>query len=542
MALLEVSSVTFIYPGSARKAIDEVSFSVEKGGFLTLCGATGSGKSTLLRLLKRELRPLGELSGSIVFDGRPMDELSPKDSAARIGFVMQRPDEQIVCDKVWHELAFGLENLGIAEGAIRRRVSEMACYFGIEDWFDKNVNELSGGQKQLLNLASVMAMQPEILLLDEPTAQLDPIAASDFINTLAKLNRELGLTIIMIEHRLEEVLSVSDALLALDQGRRVAFSRLPDALKELGAMKEMRAYLPAAARLHARFVTNAPYPINVNQGRRFIEDNFACAGREIPVRESAHTGGVALEFSGAYFRYARELPDVLRSLSFQVYEGEIFCILGGNGCGKSTLLGCAAGINRLYAGSVSVFGKKLKKYAGQALYRGVLALLPQDVQTVFLRPTLREELEGADLGELPFDLAPYLDMHPYDLSGGQQQLAALAIALKQRPCLLLMDEPTKGLDPRTAGMFADVIRALRARGMTVVCVTHDMDFAARIADRCALMFRGEFTACDVPQRFFPDNSFYTTAAERLARGRYAHIATLDDLTEALTLNGGRRAQ
>ncbi|MBQ1223162.1 MAG: ABC transporter ATP-binding protein, partial [Oscillospiraceae bacterium] len=205
MEALAVRDLTFSYAGNKENTVSNICFSLEKGDFLALCGATGSGKSTLLRLLKKELRPNGRLFGEVIVSGDSLENMDVRTSAAKVGFVFQRPEQQIVTDKVWHELAFGLENLGVETGTIRRRVSEMAAYFGIESWFEKSVSELSGGQKQLLNLASVMVMQPEILVLDEPTAQLDPIAASDFIATLSKLNRELGLTVVIAEHRLEEV-------------------------------------------------------------------------------------------------------------------------------------------------------------------------------------------------------------------------------------------------------------------------------------------------------------------------------------------------
>ena len=540
MAFLEIKDLSFCYPGKDKNAVDSVSFALQRGDFLCVCGATGSGKSTLLKLLKRELKPMGELSGEVCLDGVSVNQLNPLDSARRVGFVAQRPDEQLVCDKVWHELAFGLESLGLDQNEIRRRVSEMACYFGIEDWFDKNVNELSGGQKQLLNLASVMAMQPDLLLLDEPTAQLDPIAAADFIGTLVKLNRELGLTLIVVEHRLEDVLNAADKLLVLENGKVIAFDGTQKALMALSDRPDMREYLPAAARLHFMLQSKLPCPISVKQGRQFIQQNYDDRIKRLPEDVHAtHAVETAVEFSGVCFRYARELPDVLKDLSFSIHTNEIFFILGGNGSGKSTLLSCAAGLHRPYAGSVSIFGKKLKAYRGQELYNGVLALLPQDVQTVFLRPTLREELQGLKLDELPFDLTDLLNSHPYDLSGGQQQLAALAIALKTRPRLLMLDEPTKGLDPASRALFVQTILRLRDKGMTIVCVTHDMEFAASAADRCALLFRGEFTSCDAPKRFFPNNSFYTTAASRMAKGSYEGIATLEQLAEILRLNGNR---
>ena len=222
MAHFQIENLTFAYPGSHRKTLDNVSLTVAKGEYVVLCGASGSGKTTLLRHLKPVLTPYGEKSGSILFDGQPIAELTPVRQATGIGYVMQDPDQQIVTDKVWHELAFGLESIGCDRETMRARVAEMACYFGIADWFHRDVAILSGGQKQLLNLASVMAMQPEVLILDEPTSQLDPLAASDFLNTVRKINTELGTTVIITEHRLEDIFPYADRAVVMENGRIIA--------------------------------------------------------------------------------------------------------------------------------------------------------------------------------------------------------------------------------------------------------------------------------------------------------------------------------
>ncbi|MDD4124789.1 MAG: ATP-binding cassette domain-containing protein [Eubacteriales bacterium] len=539
MEILAVENLNFSYPLCKSKALEGMSFSVEKGDFVAVCGATGSGKSTLLRMLKRELTPKGDLSGVVKYEGKALSELDDYTSACKIGFVMQRPEQQIVTDKVWHELAFGLENMRVPNAAITRRVSEMACYFGIEEWFEKSVSELSGGQKQLLNLASVMVMQPDILLLDEPTAQLDPIAASDFIATLAKLNRELSLTIIIVEHRLEDVIPVANRLLALGDGRLLEYGDTRGTVEKLRFLPSLLEGMPAAVRLFGRLDNDSPCPLTVREGRHFIEENYGNSVRSLPAVSYAHSTNAALEFNDVFFRYSRELPDVLRGLNIKVYEGEIFCILGGNGSGKTTSLCAAAGLNRIYAGGIRVFGKKLNEYKNNSLYNGCLTLLPQDVQTVFLRNTVREELEDAkaEAYMLPYDLSPLMDKHPYDLSGGEQQLVALAKVLAAKPRLLLLDEPTKGLDAYAKRMIIDIIKKLRSSGITVIAVTHDVEFAAECADRCAMFFRGEITSLGIPSEFFAENSFYTTAANRMTRGYYDGVVTVDDAEKLCRQNG-----
>ena len=530
MAILAVEDLTFTYPLGTEPALRDVSFRVERGDFMAVCGATGSGKSTLLRLLKRELAPNGTRLGRVLYEDTPLEDLPEAVTACRLGFVMQRPEQQLVTDKVWHELAFGLENMALPTPVIRRRVSEMACYFGIEDWFEKSVAELSGGQKQLLNLAAVMVMQPDVLLLDEPTAQLDPIAASDFIATLSKLNRELGLTILLVEHRLEEVIPASTKLLALEDGRVLACGETRATAEALRHNEALGQSMPTAVRLYSALGTPGACPLTVREGRQFIESHFDRRVTALPEEPEPRGGETALEFRDVYFRYRRDLPDVLRGLSFTVRQGEIFTILGGNGSGKSTTLAAAAGLNRIYAGSIRVFGKKLQDYHGSSLRLGCLALLPQDVQTVFLRNTVGEELAevGADPAGLPFDLTPLLGKHPYDLSGGQQQLVALAKILAAKPRLLLLDEPTKGLDAYARRRIVAILRSLRDGGMTIVLVTHDVEFAALCADRCAMFFRGEITSGGTPRAFFSGNSFYTTAANRMTRGWFDNAVTLED--------------
>ena len=537
MEMLAVKDLSFSYAGSDSAALSGVSFSVERGDFLAVCGATGSGKSTLLRLIKRELAPRGKTEGEILFCGKPLCELDDRDAAQKIGYVAQRPEEQIVTDSVWHELAFGLENLGLPTGVIRRRVAETACFFGIEEWFDKSTDELSGGQKQLLSLASVMVMQPELLLLDEPTARLDPIAAGDFINAVARLNRELSLTVIIISHCLEDVLPVANRVLALEGGRVAEYGETRKAVGKIKNIPSLAGALPAAARLYSKLGADCECPLTVREGRDLIEHNFKSSVRALPPEEYVHSKNVALEFSGVYFRYSREQEDVLRGLELKVYENEIFCLLGGNGSGKSTALAAAAGLIKPYAGHIRVFGKKVTDRGFARA--GLLTLLPQDVQTVFLKNTVRAELADANVteGALTQELDRLMDRHPYDLSGGQQQLLALAKALAARPRLLLLDEPTRGLDAGAKAEFVRVLRGLRDGGMTVVLVTHDAELAAEISDRCALFFRGETVADDVPRRFFSGNSFYTTAANRICRGYYDLVATVEDAARICLANG-----
>lgn len=541
MEILAVEDLSFTYPQCSSPAVRDVSLRLERGEFAVLCGATGSGKSTLLRMLKRELVPNGEMSGRVTFCGLPLGELSPADSASRIGFVMQRPEQQIVTDKVWHELAFGLENLGVPQDEIARRTAETASYFGIINWYGSDTAELSGGQKQLLNLSAVLVMQPELLILDEPTAQLDPIAASDFIATLRRLNQDFGITILLAEHRLEEVIPVCDRLIIMENGGISANGSPREVIASLRERPELLCGMPAASRLYAALDGRGECPLTVREGRDYIASGFRNEIRSLPVPERASSGETALEFRDVFFRYEKNSPDVLSGLSLKIMSGELFCILGGNGSGKTTALSAAAGILRPYCGDIRIFGKKQKDYRNRSLYRECLAMLPQDVQTVFLRNTVREELDevGADLSALPYDLSHLLDKHPYDLSGGEQQLTALAKVLAAKPKLLLLDEPTKGMDAATKQGITDVLKKLRDSGITVVSVTHDVEFAALCADRCAMFFGGQIVSAGAPEEFFTANTFYTTAVSRMTRGIFDRTAVLSDAVELCRLNGSR---
>ena len=557
MEILTVRDLSFKYSLGVSEAISGISFGVEEGDFVAVCGPTGCGKSTLLRMLKKELIPMGDMSGEVLLDGVPLSEIDTKTSASAVGFVMQRPEHQIVTDKVWHELAFGLENLGLPQDVIRRRVSEIAAYFDIEDWFEMDVADLSGGQKQLLNLASVMVMQPRLLILDEPTSQLDPIAAADFITTVRRLNSDMGLTVIMVEHRLQEVIPAAGSLLVMDKGRLLHYGPVRKVCEAVAGREDLLAAMPSTVRLFNIMGGKGECPLTISEGRRWVEsfgnavqpdfDNSAADpadGVKTAAGTSDGTDGPvidknvpALELSDVWFRYGRNLHDVLRGTTLSVKQGEIFCILGGNGSGKTTCLGAAAGLNKPYSGTVKVFGKDIRDYKNQSLYRNCLTMLPQDVQTIFLKNTVREELKdaGESAASLPYDIESLMDKHPYDLSGGEQQLVGLAKVLASQPRLLLLDEPTKGIDTYSAERISGILKKLRDGGMTIVIVTHDVEFAARTADRCAMFFRGEVTSVDTPRPFFSENNFYTTAVNRMTRGSFKGCVTLEDAVCALSL-------
>lgn len=548
MAHFEIQDLTFSYPNAKSASLDGVRLSVEKGEYIVLCGASGSGKTTLLRHLKTVLTPHGKRGGTILFNGTPIHQVSQREQSAKIGFVMQDPDDQIVTDKVWHELAFGLESLGTDQKTMRLRVAEMASYFGIQDWFHRDVANLSGGQKQLLNLASIMAMQPEVLILDEPTSQLDPIAASDFLNTVRKINLELGTTIIITEHRLEDIYHAADRVVVMENGTVAA----NDTPRNVGTLlyrqkSEMFTALPTPVRVFYTARAQGDCPLTVREGRSWLTRTFSERPLTVteptfePVMEEVREP--ALKVKGAWFRYEKDSPDILRGVSFAVPKGRLFAIVGGNGAGKSTTLKAVCGICKVYRGSVEVFGKPLKKYKSGELFQNCLAMLPQDPKSLFVKKTVREELaemcrDGGKIDAVAATcgITTLLDAHPYDLSGGEQQRAALAKVLLTSPRLLLLDEPTKGLDSFFKVKFASILDKLKKDGITIVMVSHDVEFCAEHADLVSMFFDGQILTTDTPHRFFGQNSFYTTAANRMSRCVFRNAVTAGDVASLYRKN------
>lgn len=541
MALLDIRELSFTYPDGDKPAIDKIDLSIERGELVTVAGATGSGKSTLLRQLKPELRQNGDVSGSVTFDNINLTSLSPTASAERIAYVAQSPEEQIVTDKVWHELAFTAENLGMRRDDIARRVAEISAYFHIEGWYDRETATLSGGEKQLLNLASVMITDPDVLILDEPTAQLDPVAAERFIDTVSKLNRETGLTVIVCEHRTDLLIPLSDRLVILDGGRIAHAGTPAEVARGLAPDSPYLALLPAVTRFYKLTGGRGEPVMTVREGQAYLRQHFDDRIKSLPDTAEVHRETPALELKNIYFRYDREQDDVLRDLSLRIYEGEVFALLGANGAGKSTAAAVAVGLRKPYSGSVKLYGKKLKEYKDGSLYRGNLSVLPQDVENVFLHNTVREELKGCEeiAATLPYDLSALYDRHPYDLSGGERQLVALCKVLATDPRLLILDEPSKGLDRNRKAELCDIIKGLKARGITVVLISHDVELAAMCADRCAMFAHGGIAACDSTARFMSGNRFYTTSISRMTHRMYDGAYTVERAAALAELNGGR---
>ncbi|RIW28818.1 ATP-binding cassette domain-containing protein [Bacillus salacetis] len=538
MEILSANGLSFTYPEAETAALTDINIKIEQGDFVVLCGPSGSGKSTLLRLFKPEIAPHGEIEGTLAFRGTEIGELNLITTAKELGMVFQDPENQIAMDNVMEELIFGMENLGFSTEQMRKKVAEMVNFFGLNHLLEKKTDELSGGQKQLINLASVLLLEPAVLLLDEPTAQLDPIAAKEFIHMLQRLNDEFGITIVIVEHRLEELFTIANRVIMLENGELLHDTSPRKFVQELADHKTMKSFLPSTALLYLNFQQERlpeSIPLNVKEARQWLNDQELKAAAPPQMKEQSNQP--ILELKGVDFQYERHSSPVLYNLDLTIYEGEWLAVVGANGTGKSTLLKVLGNIVKAQHGSMRYRGKKVRKWEVQKV-----SYLPQNPKLFFIQDTIKQEyeylgeqygLKNADgrIQELveKFNMGHLQDRHPYDLSGGEIQKAALIGALLIEPTILLIDEPTKGLDPQSKKAFGDLLSSLVEDGLTVVMVTHDIEFAASYATRCSMLFQGEITVTETTKNFFHENTYYTTVINRVTRNSNVHpVVTLEE--------------
>lgn len=548
MEILRIENLNFQYVNEEKLVLNDINMSIEEGDFLVLCGATGSGKTTLLKMLKREIAPNGNKRGTIFYQGKDLKEYNDKELVSEIGYVFQNPDSAIVTDKVWHELAFGLENLGYDNQNIRMKVGEIANYFDMQTWFDMDTNSLSGGQKQILNLASVMVMQPKVLLLDEPTSQMDPVSASNFFQTLKKINHELGTTIIIIEHRLEEIFLLADKIALLDDGKLVVYDEVKKASKEILNYSNININIPTPLKLYHELECEDEVPLTIKDGKKLLgKYNFSEKSQyDKPLLREKNK---AIEIKNGWFRYSKNSKDILKGIDLDIRIGEVYSLIGGNGVGKSTLVNVIANNLKLYTGNVKINEKSISKYKNNSLYIENLVVLPQNPDDLFVSEMVSHELYEMKniysdnfenrVKEIidDFDLEELLSRHPYDLSGGEKQKVALAKILLLNPKIILFDEPTKGLDWTSKIKLVEIIKRLKKKNVTCFLVTHDIEFASLVSDYCGLLFNGTIVSENSSNLFFKNNHFYTTATNKLMRKINDNIVVYDDMIKWIKENG-----
>lgn len=557
MALIDFSNFNFTYPGAADKSLKNINFQLESGDFLLICGPSGCGKTTLLKQFIPAVAPYGTREGHIFFDGEDLYEIFDADMAGRVGYVGQNPLNQLVTDKVWHELAFGMENLGMSQEIMERRIAEVCEFFGMQKWLDRDVATLSGGEMQMVHLASIMVMEPDLLLLDEPTAQLDPLAARNFLDMIKRINAEIGTTIILVEHHLEDAYGMADKVMTMTTAEIDCFGTP----REVAGQLKFMSGLPSALLIAKSVEENDEHlPLTVAEGQRWMRDRIkAKAIDEVTILNEAENiisqldknnishddrdensydarGNISqnteiLRIKDICFAYSDE-DIVLNDCNLSVHKGEIYALLGGNGTGKSTLLKVLCQTEKSAYGSVEIFGKKIKGLSDAPLGYEGMVFLPQDPMALFTEITVWEEMietfDGMDIGLLEKEklaetmledigLIEYKKFHPYDLSGGQQQLLAIGKLLLLKPQIILMDEPTKGLDFDRKIQLGDRLKKLAESGITILMVSHDIEFCARFATRCGMMHDGRVVASSLTREFFAGNNFFTTATNRMVK-------------------------
>jgi energy-coupling factor transporter ATP-binding protein EcfA2 len=509
--MIAIDQVTYSYPGAAAPVLRDLSLGIGEGEFLLVCGPSGAGKSSLLRLINGLVPHFygGRFGGRVLVEGRDTLAHQPRELADIVGFVFQDPESQFVVDLVEDELVFGMENLGMAQPVMRRRVEEVLDQLAIAHLRRRRVSSLSGGERQRVAIAAALCAQPRVLVLDEPTSQLDPHGAEEVLTALQKLNADLGLTIVLCEHRLERVVQYVDRIVYLG-GRGPGGE---GAGLVVGPAREVLGRIPLVPPLQGlgRALGWEPLPLMIKEGRPLARraaselPPMGPAARPAPAPGAASgerrpAGATAAALHKVTVRYGER--EALYRLSLEVRAGELLALMGRNGSGKSTLLKALIGLARPQEGRVEVAGRDIAGAPVEELARSV-GYVPQDPRSILYHDTLREELaftlrgrgtrdEGAVERTLAsLGLARLAEAYPRALSGGEAQRAALAAILVGAPRLLLLDEPTRGLDYQAKGALAGLLRELCAQGVAVVMATHDVELAAACADRIALLGDGE---------------------------------------------------
>ncbi|HEK9100031.1 ABC transporter ATP-binding protein [Bacillus pfraonensis] len=539
VAHAEIKDLAFTYADENVQALTDVSLTVFQGEFIVLAGRSGCGKTTLLKHFKKELLPIGKRTGSMYYNGASLLEMPDLLSAQEVGMVFQNPENQLVMDTVIQELAFSLENVGLETKVIQKRIAELISFLGFQDLLHQSVHTLSGGQKQLVNLAAVLVLQPKLLLLDEPTAQLDPIAAKDFLGLLKRINEELGITIIMSEHRLDEVIPLATRVVFMDAGR-IMYDGIPQhVISKMWALEESRSFIPQIPRLFLEWGIEK-IPFTVREAQTQIHSELPIE-YEVPAISQAETKEVMLQAKHISFQYEKNSPFILQDLTLSIEQGKWTALVGKNGTGKSTLLTILAGLNKARRGKVRWNGTEIHKMKSKERFEKI-GFVSQHPYYHFTFETVWDEVferanelygdRGKEIAEEMlnrFWLYSIRNRHPHDCSGGEQQLIALCTALLSKPQLLLLDEPTKGLDPEKKERLGELFQALQKEGTTIVMATHDIEFAAKYVDHCMMLFDGKVIMDDAPKKFFSDNFFYTTSINRFIRKQLPYALTWEDV-------------
>lgn len=485
MAVFKTENLTFSYPKSDKKAVDNINIEIEKGELVLLMGESGSGKSTLLRLLKTELSPFGKITGNIL------------SNCKSVAFVQQNPDTSFVSETVRGELAFSLENRNMTDSEIAVRIGEISSFFNINDILDCRLSCLSGGEKAIVSIASAMIDDADVLILDEPFAQLDPKAVLSVSSMLKRINTELGVTVIMASHSSAEVIDFCDRLIVLKGGMCICNTSVREAVKD----NSLLDFFPAFTGLFDE------RPLTVKEAIP-LSEKF----REKPLTSESETEPTVV-LKNITFAYGKKEPDILSRLSYTAYKGKINSVIGSNGSGKTTLLKVIGGIKKAYSGKVKATGK--------------VCYMPQNVRCLFTKDTVGEEISPATAEKL--GIADCINQHPFDLSGGQAQKLAFGILLEQNADVFLLDEPSKAFDAQSKKSLAEILKGLCSQGKTVIMVSHDIEFVGEVSDYVSFLSDGIISSAGGRREVLSSLKFYTTQIRRITAWNLDFAVSAEDL-------------
>ncbi len=551
MPLYKVENLTYYYPEAEKAALKDITLIIEEGEFILVAGGSGSGKSSLARALAGLIPDFygGRVGGKVYFQGQDIRTMDRGKLAREVGMVFQDPEKQIVQTHVEAEIAFGLENLGLDNEEMQRRVAEVVCFMDLKQIRGAFTANLSGGQKQKLALASVLAMQPRVLVLDEPTSQLDPVSAEDILNLVKRLNEEMGFTVIMIEQRLDRCYHLADRVLLMEKGRIACDGSAREVARKTS--RDGAPFLPPVARFFAGI--EAPsLPLTVKEGRKLLRSCIIIE-RDMVLRPAAGkvgdspadlaARGSAVCLKNLWFTYTGG-QEVLKDVSLDVGEGEFVAVLGENGAGKSTMLRHLTGLLRPDRGTVQVLGKDVGRNGFKEIRRHT-AYLSQNPNDYLFQDTVEDELlftlknfglkDTSVVDEMldRFRLVQYRRTNPRDLSSGERQRVALASVLVTSPGLIILDEPTRGVDFRLKAELGRFLRHETVKGRTVIVVTHDVEFAAEYAARIVMMSSGRVVSDGEKHEVLGKSVFYSPQLGKMCRGICDGVLTFSEARERI---------